>query len=688
MPHTLFTAMILSLAFSTSNAQSKKLRLDNNLPLKIDYDFAGWNKDKTKVDTAVVVFRDSDTGKYAKVNLEETDVNTGKFIGIFKINWNTTGEVSPEVFVPPQSLAKKEKLEAVTDMIEKGDLTRKPYFLRKENGQQLLTIYNSKQQAVSAFETFRKAIKGATTVGQAALEAQKRAEVVAETAKLAAVAAAQETERQKMAAQEAKKIEELKAQQEAMNAAEKQKLMDSAMSLAKEALALYKQEKYPAAENKFRKALELDPGNKTFYFQYGVTLFKNNKFNESLVALDMAEGAEVNPYEKYYFKGLNHMKLKEYDSALADFSNVKNLNDNKLAPVASFFMGVIQFTKEDFKPARSSFEYTLDKSEDPKLDEQAENYIEQIANVEQFFEKKNKPFTFNLSAGLQHDSNVLLKSDSSTGGTATDKAGIRGVANSSLEYRMVYNETHEFTGILTYNDLYTTNTSLKAVAELQDADPMVLGASTPYKYKGMAFGNPYQLTVAPGYETIYLNADGESPRELILMSAYVNTDQTFVISQDFFSTLGIDLRSDDSQLSGSSGTDNDATKVTISSDNTMFQDAKKTQAILAGALVELNTAKGDDATYTKFGLNGGYLTPYKWGTSIAGTLSVNSTTYPKHSSDRKDTELGINAGISKPLTEDLIGMLSYTYTNNQSNVDSASYSKFTLTALLNWSVDF
>jgi hypothetical protein len=323
------------------------------------------------------------------------------------------------------------------------------------------------------------------------------------------------------------------------------------------------------------------------------------------------------------------------------------------------------------------------------LDTQADTYIEQIANIEQFEEKKKHRFTADVTFGMQYDSNVLLVSDSSgSSATTTDKAGLRGMLIAGLDYRAIITETNQLDFNLTYTDMYSYNTSFKASKDLQKADPMLLDFKIPYKHNGKFLGKGYQLSISPGYETMNLNADGEGGRELLLVSTMLSTSQTFVVSDNYFTTLDIEYRKDDAKGAEPSATDTDASKITVATKNVWFQDQKKSKAWLGNFTYTLNNTKGDDYKFNKMELAGGYLMPVMKDGSLSSLLSYFSTKYPSNSQSRADSGLSLTVGLSKPVAEKLTSSYSATYNLNNSNVETSKYNKFTFAALLNYSVDF
>ena len=125
-----------------------------------------------------------------------------------------------------------------------------------------------------------------------------------------------------------------------------------------------------------------------------MTLYRNEKFNEALVIFKIIEDEEQYKAEKPYYMGLTHYRLNELDAALAQFQEVKKHNHEVLSPAASFYEGLILFNQEKYEEAKAPFEFVLDNSKNPKLDEKAESYLDKIAGLMIFKKKQSKKNSF------------------------------------------------------------------------------------------------------------------------------------------------------------------------------------------------------------------------------------------------------------------------------------------------------
>lgn len=687
----------------TSFAQDKKNKtptLDSKLPVNIEFDYSALNKNSKEAESIVLIVRDANTGKIIKVGLQEKTENSSTFVGEFSISWAVDSEMSPEIYLPAQKNINAKDSTSLSNLIKDGFLLRKPYFLRKEKSKQYLTVYNTAEQAIAANEKYRKSIPAAIPaitnpgarvpeakpiVDQSALEAQRRLELEQEQARLAKLAKEQEEQRIQMEQQEKLRQEELIKAQAALAEKERERRKAEAKSTAEDALALFRSEKFSEAVEKFKKSIELDPSNNTYYFQYGVSLFKIEKYNEALVAFEIASPHMTDKTEVNYFKGLAHMKIKDFENAIADFEPISQGDNKTIGPSASFFIGLIYFSRAKYKDSKKYFEKVLDTSDDPRLSEQADNYIEQIANIEQFEDKRKNPFTASITGGMMYDSNVSNLSEE-VAKTVTDKAGLRTLITAGLDYRIIFNESWENTFNISYTDMYTTTTGLKASSTLQKADPQMLQYKLPIKLKTKLGAMPYQITLTPGYDTLNLNTDTDSTREPISKSTYATIDQTFIINKDYISTLTIESRKDDSLIVGDDISD--AAKTSIANSNILFQDSKKTEAILLNWGYSINNAQGDEKKYNKMDLSAGYMMPHSKKDSIVTQLAYSNTNYNKSSANRKDSGITLLGSYSLFITEKLKGAFSASYNINNSNVDTSKYNKLSLTGTISWSDDF
>lgn len=485
----------------------------------------------------------------------------------------------------------------------------------------------------------------------------------------------QEEERLQKELMAAQQREEMKRQQEMMSKAEKERRARKAEQMAQDALKLFKLEKFDEAEDKFKEAIAFDPSNNKFYFQYGVAQYKNEKYQDSLVSLSMAETGDFSAAEKYYYTGLSLMKLKEYDKAIKEFRATRDENDKQLSPIAAFFSANLHYQKEEFTEAKDNIDYVLDYSSDPKMDRQAEELLEMIENIETFKENASKKFKLVLNGGPSYDSNVLSQPTSA----ATNSASLRLNYGFSFEYRPIYSYFHELFVNLAVNDMYSMN------KDVQTADAQVISLTIPYKWKTKLGTRPFVFGLTPGYDIINLDIDGDGTRQPILNSTYVKLDSTIFMKKDWMSVYNVESRSDKSLLTATTSDDDQtAQKMTLGTSQTFFLDAKNTKSVTGDLTLTQNTANGKNNTYSKTELGCTYGFPSLWETTVNAKLSLGSSTYPLRDDSRKDTSLNLNFGANKTLNKKLSTSLSLGLSQSSSNVDSYNYNKFTISNTYTW----
>lgn len=681
----LFCALVIFQ--STAFSQTRKIKLDSNKRLILEYASKAWNKNPNDINKGALILRDALSKKIARVEVFETDLDSAFFRGQFLINWGED-EVALEVYLPPSGMGKTtEQLNTIELSIEDGTLLRKPFFVRSNSkSQQTLTVFDTKEQALQAYDNYIKLNANRNTVNPDTLQKQASLEKQSEINNQQKLEKEKSAQRESIEQEEARKRKQLQERQESLNAAERESRKRKATDLAKKALDLYGQQNYLESEKLFAEAVELDPSNSSFYYQYAIVLFKNDKNQKSVALFKLANSSDINEAEKKYYLGLNYVKMQELDHAAENFQASKDSKDKSLGPASAFYLGIIKYQKEQYDEAKKEFEYVLDNSSDPNMDKQAETYIEQIANAMAFKKEQEKKFILSLNFGLMYDSNILAVQNSIAGsGSPTDLAGYRWMYGGVLQYRPIYNYTNEFSVNLYANDMYSTDNNFAAKKSFQDTDPLTMGISAPYKIKGNAFGKAYQGSLTPGYETIQMNADTVGARESIVNSTYLKTDHTFVMSETLFSTYLAEIRQDSSQLTSSEADDQTATKYTLGTVQTKFQDSKKTEAIIGDFSLSQNNAKGGNSKFTRYDLGLAYMMPWKWETSFTSKLAYYDVNYPDHATGRRDRDTSLILGLSKPLSDKLSASLTGIYTINQSTLESSDYKKYMIMTNFSWS---
>ncbi len=682
-------AQLPSFTFAQSNTtnfsgkSASQVRWDEQKQLVVEYEAPALNKNPNQVETQRLILRDSVTKKWVVTELRETDQNSGNFQSSVRLSFapqnGAQGYILEVYFLPEQKT-----LDDVNNLLEAGTLIHKLYYIFQDRNIVRLQIYDSREQLKQAYQTRIQALidKGVlkrSTLG--AFTEKKRSEQVQDLKKQAVEA---EQQRQIMEKTEQEKRLEGLRQEKALEAKERARRKEEASKIATQALEFYNKEHFSEAEPLFKKATELDPETSSYFYQYGVTLYKLDQFTKSLSILDLANDPSINTTEKQYFRALDLLKLKDFAQARKEFENVVLSEDSKLKTMAVFFTGVLDLQLEQFDLAKKEFEWVIDHSEDHNLDNQAEAYLDQIANAQAFLQKKSKRWTINLAGGFNYDSNILNAADANA---ATNIAGLRTTYQAFAEYRALYEETREWAVQGNYSDVYSTNTNFSSNSTYSAVDPQELTLYAPYRWRGTAFGTSGQFTFSPGYEQINMDVSSVGSRTPIIESYVGRLDWTFLENENRLEVYSAEFRRDVSLVSQSDVDQLSAYKLTFVWNNTWFRDLKKETAWTLESSLADNNADGANQTYYQLNAAIDYSQPWLTNNFVNARLGLSYSDYAQNSLGRKDSALQFSAGLRHPLTPKLSALFIGTVLTNNSSESLYTYSKYTLSASLNWLTD-
>jgi tetratricopeptide (TPR) repeat protein len=670
-------------------ARKSPVNVDSKNTIRLNYGRREWNSNPTQLDSAVIFLREGASGRIVQIEAEETAPDSAVFSGNYSINWQNLDALQVEFFAPPQKLlADMTGRKKITQMIESKELRRLPFVLRKDpvTGVQNIELFDNVDQARLAYRAFQAeqellvALKNRLATRDQTLDtamlASERAELEESSRNLA--------ERVRMSQIETQRLSQLLQGYSSAPQEERQKRKADAQAAADQAMLDYRAGRLPEARKSFETAVELDPSNRTYYFQYGVTLYKLEDFNRALVYLDLADSKGLNNTEREFYRGLSYYRLKDSTAALGAFENVVAAKDPVISPSARFYRGIIFFEKKKWTDARPEFQGVLDESKDPALDERAEAYLENILRQQQFDAERARRWSITGTFGEMYDDNVLLSSDSDRDqGVATNKEAFRTLLVGSARYRPIYEETSEFAIQADVMTMLSVDTSFQSSQTLSNADPTVIGLSAPWTHKGLLLGKGHKFDFVPGVEATYMSVENNEWK-MIYNSLLAGFQNLFIIDDFWLTSVNIDLRRDSSQLSSSTGDDDSsALKSKISWSNINFLADKK-QIILSDFAYTLNNSQGKNSEFNRIDLGVGYVRPFLWDTTFSSKLSYFLLTYTQNASGRVDNSYSLTLGLTRKVWENVTGGFATTYNINNSNVTANQYKKLnvmlTLTA--------
>lgn len=667
MQRLIYTLLIIQFSFIPVFAGNE---LENSKIIKKKTLYIEFSPDDTELDPSSIKVRDEKTGLSATLNLQPQLNNSKTWFGYFQIYF-ALGENG-------------------TKFLEFSDLkNRKLYIITSPTkGIQSLTLFDNIDQWSKASETSLLSSKNekASKISASA-KATQSAPVLALSAAEVENIKIKEREKNQIREQSRLEMEEALAlkkeallkEQAALSAQEKRNKKEKAQKIADEASKLYQAGKYKDAVNLYSQSAELDPENEKYYYQYGVSLYKVDSYNKSLVVLSMAEGEKVNDLERDYYIALNHMKLKEYDKALKEFIEIRNTEDPTLSPPASFFAGNIEFQTEKYTNARKSLEYVLDKSSDPKMDKSAESLLEKIDRIENFIASNKEIFRYSFTLGSIYDQNIL---NVSTNNSATDVTAYRLNYGASLNYNIYRTMTTDFGFQTSLTDYYSVNRQFKGDATIQSADPFIGSADFHYKYQFEAGGRGFIYGITPTYSTILMAPTGGA-RKTVVNSRAISTDLIAAFRSDLISRIKLDYNSDLSLLTPDSDDDKQTSnRYGITYYQTKILNLKGTQSLTGDISYWANNAQGKNNTYTKTILGLTYGFPFYKESLGSFRVDYTKQNFNLASTPRIDNIWSATIASIKDLNKSLNLSLSCQYTSSASQSDLFNYNKFLVMATL------
>ncbi|MBX9767189.1 MAG: hypothetical protein K2X47_07960, partial [Bdellovibrionales bacterium] len=243
---------------------------------------------------------------------------------------------------------------------------------------------------------------------------------------------------------------------------------------------------------------------------------------------------------------------------------------------------------------------------------------------------------------------------------------MRTAAGAGLQYRPLFEKNFEWAIKARFDNIRTLRTAFV------QADPSILNAAAPFTYKGMFLGKGYRLLATPAYEKLWLDVDANGTPENYINSLLFDVNNSFVMNENWFFSPILKFRRD----TGVTDVNVNATRLSLNLNNIWFFNKKKSQGIMADAGYVINNAEGTLFKFNRIDLSAIYLAPFVFETNSTIGFSLFSANYPEHSSSRKDFNVTVLGGVSRPLTNWLNLGINASYIMNNSNVDLNKYNKY------------
>ena len=676
----------------------KRALIRNSTPLSVYYEKLSWNQNPTKIESGYLYLRDQKSKELIELKLTETQPNSGVFNTVFPIGVLKKTSIAAEVYSAPQIMLKgSNRIDIMQNLIKDGSVKRKPFLLRvlRSKGQ-IVDIFDNKADAIASYNKYRKQMGlspdevESQSIIQATNSEKLTKKKIIDTSTLQSLFMANENN---LAATNEKNKElrdvlsnmEKKRRQKVINDSKtwskttKNKNSAKATSLIKSGVGGIKTSNFKESMENFFKASDLAPDKEDIYEQYGVSLFRYKKFNQSIVVLNISKPTAKRIPEKNFYLGMNFFQLKDYPMAIEYFDKVMQSGDKSFAPTAAFYKGSALIELKKFDESKAAFQFVLDNSTDPEMDKRAEKFIEYALDRKALEEKRSNSFFIDGVFGLIYDSNIVLAADQARSqGTVTDEEGWRLLVQAAPRYRPYYSQSDEISVALSLTTMKSFSTSFGNNDTAETADPLLLGLTVPWTHRATLANKGYFFDLAPGYETIIMDLDGTG-NATITNSIKLGFNNTLVVSKDWIAKADLNLSSNDSNILGDeTSADSFAAGMKFSSIFILNKDLER--YLIPEFGYRFNNAQASTYAFNRIDLAVTYIS------SIFGSMMWNNRLafyLANYESTRTDNNYTFSSGVSTRISSHWNWGLMGSYIINDSTTNN--YNKYNIVTTFSFS---
>lgn len=675
----------------------KRAKIRNSRPLSVFYKKVSWNQTPTELETGFLYLRNKSTGELTELKMLETAPDSGVFnidfpVGVLK------KEISAEVYSAPQSMLKdNNRIGIMENLIKDNSVKRKPFLLRvlRSRGQ-IIDVFDDKKEALAAYNNYRQQM-GLTPEG---LESESIVEVankekpekkkVIDTSTLQSLFMANENDmaatneknrelREVLKSMEEKRRQQVQSSGKSWSTSQKKNNEKKAFKLVQTGNESMTVSNFKSSAESLFEASDLSPFNDDIYEQYGVALSRDQKYNQSIVVLELSQPSANRQVEKNFYLGLNYFNLKDYVMAVQYFVRVMDSGDKNFAPTAAFYKGSALIEIGEFDSAKESFQFVLDNSQNPEMDKRAEKYIEYSLDRKALEEKRSNRFFLDGVLGLIYDSNIILATDQARDqGTVTDEEGWRLLAQISPKFRPYYSQNDEIKVAVDLTTIKSLDTGFGSNPVTETADPLLIGVSVPWTHRSTLDGKGYFFDLVPGYDTIIMDLDGTG-NATITNSMKLNFNNTLVINKNWIAKGDWFVASNDSNILGDEeSADSIAGGLKLSSIFIINKDLER--YLIPDFGYQVNDAKSSTYAFRRIDLGLTFTTSTFWDMMWNNRFGYYLANYE---SNRTDNNYTLSTGVSRRITSHWNWGLMGSYILNDSTTNP--YNKYNFVTTFSFS---
>ncbi|HEX9743143.1 MAG TPA: tetratricopeptide repeat protein [Nitrospiraceae bacterium] len=167
--------------------------------------------------------------------------------------------------------------------------------------------------------------------------------------------------------------------------------------------SLTRAKQFDEAEAVFRTLLDADPSSGRAHLGLAVVFYGQERFRDALASLAEAQKALPNDPLVYYYRGLTHYRLAEYEQMQPPMARALALGPD-LATSAHYYSGLGYFQAGALEDAKGEFESAKQLAPESEFGRSAGEYLEQIKTGRP---PTKKIWNLTLSVSSQWDDNVV-----------------------------------------------------------------------------------------------------------------------------------------------------------------------------------------------------------------------------------------------------------------------------------------
>lgn len=332
-----------------------------------------------------------------------------------------------------------------------------------------------------------------------------------------------------------------------------------------EGLLLHHKKDFKGAEQRFAKAVQLDPRHKNATYFLGLSQSEQEKYEAAIKSFTSAIALQTEEPEPYFYRALAYYHLKKSPEALADFQKAQ-----KLAPAGQV------------KDLATSYIRSMTQKETPLVTSSSQG--------------GSHRWFANGSLTTQYDTNVTLNPDAPSAATLpTDKNDLQFAIRGGGGYHIIRKDHYRLTTEGSYyQSIYT------------DLDRFNYGLLHLEVNNQFKFGN-FSIRTPTGYEFSLLG------RDKYLGAFFMKPTFSYLLAKRLLTQFSPRLRYEGFfQTLTNQAQNRDAWNIQLEIDEFLMGEDQKHYLKLS-YIYEKNAAKGNDWDYHAHRMGLAFLTPIPWG---------------------------------------------------------------------------